>query len=66
MNSFTFIQEAIEYEIDRQIDVLENGEALTKKHEAMIQFAVRHLFSEQKKMLMIIDIFLSLIYCHYG
>lgn len=25
MNSFTFIQQAIEYEIDRQIEVLENG-----------------------------------------
>ena len=66
MNSFAFIQEAIAYEIDRQIDVLKTVVALIKKHEAMIQFAVRHLFSEQKRMLMIIDIFLSLIYCHYG
>ena len=63
MNSFSFIEEAIEYEIERQIRVLENGGTVDQETEVMIRIKGKHLSNELKKMRMIIDIFQILIYC---
>ena len=62
MNSFSFIEEAIEYEIERQITVLRTVVQLTKKLEVMIRIKGKHLSKELKKMRMIIVIFQNLIY----
>ena len=63
MNSFSFIVDAINYESQRQIDILSSEELLNNKHEAMIHQEEKHSYNVQKKTLMIIGIFLNLIYC---
>ena len=63
LNSFRFVERAINYEIERQIDVIESGGKLYKRRVYMTQTMTQHGLCAAKKKLTIIDIFLIQIYC---
>ena len=59
LNSFKFVENAINFEIARQINRLENGGKLRKRQDSTTKKQVKLRQCEAKKMRMIIDIFFS-------
>ena len=63
VNSFRFVEKAIQYEIDRQINELESGNQITQETRLYDSQANTTRPMRSKSLLMIIDIFPNLIYC---
>ena len=61
INSFRFVERAINYEIERQIALIEGGGKVNKKHACMTPTKMKHAQCVAKKKRMIIVTFPILI-----
>ena len=65
LNSFRFLEQAIEFEAGRQIEILEDGGVVIRKRAYMTLTKTRHAPCVVRKKRMIIVISQTQIYCHW-
>ena len=61
INSFKFVEQAINYEIERQSEILDSGGEVVQRQDSMIRLKIKPDLCVLKKKQMIIGIFLILI-----